>query len=783
MSGAGWRRPGRLALPVLLLFCAVPLRNALLHGEVVFQRDVNMVWLPQVQGALRVLAAPAWPLWDPLPGFGRPLLADPRAELLYPFTWLHLLLDPGSYYTLFCLAHLFLAAAGMYALAREWGCTRPAALAGAGLLAGSGPLLSLAVMWHHLAGAAWLPWLFLALERALGRGRRSDMVLFALAFALHVLAGSPDVTALALPALALFALWPRPAPRAPLRARVAVLSAALGLGLLLSAAQWLPTLAWSFSSQRREAPRAARVAWSLPPVALADLLVPLPSERWPLAAPLRNELFEQREPWLRSLYLGLPGLVLAGLGLRARPHGPALGLVAVGAVGFALGRHGPFYDLLCVLAPPLAWLRFPVKGMILAAFALAALAALGLDAWTRAPRSRRLVQALAALAPAAGLQLALRWPEAWPAGILQQQGGVTPPDWLDPLAWAAWQTCALGAAATLLALAGREAAPAWARAALALLVAGAPLLAHHDLIATAPAEIYRERPGLLGLLRPPENVRLFVADYSVGTGLGSAAEAYQLDQVPVGWPPGAALARAAHQYLNPPTAARWGLRGSFDLDILGFEPRPLARLVERLREEPDGAAQLRLLRLGSVTHALALLPAPWWAHARLAAEQRGVFRRPIRVFEVPDPLPRAYAVTGARVLDEEAALQAVASPGFDPLGEAVLLEGQPRAARGPAGEVRLVESAPDRLRLQADLRLDGLVVVTEAWDAGWRARVDGRPAPVLRANLAFRAVPVPAGRHGVELAYRPAAVAWGLLLSLVAAAACAILAARTQAAR
>lgn len=783
MSGAGGRRRDLLALGALLLFCAVPLRRALLHGEVLFERDVNMVWLPQVEGALRVLAAPAWPLWDPLPGFGRPLLADPRAELLYPFTALHLLLDPGTYYTLFCLAHLFLAAAGMYALAREWGCTRPAALAGAGLLAGGGPLLSLAVMWHHLAGAAWLPWLFLALERALERGRRSDVVLFALAFALHVMAGSPDVTALALPALALFALWPRPAARAPLRARAAVLAAALGLGLLLAAVQWLPTLGWSLSAQRRETPRSLRVVWSLPPVALADLLVPLRSERWPLAAPLREDLFEQREPWLRSLYLGLPGLVLASLGLRVRPRGPALGLGALGAIGFALGRHGPFYDLLCVLAPPLAWLRFPVKGMVLAAFALAALAALGLDAWMRAPRSRRLVLTLSMLAPAAGLQLALRWPEAWPPGILQRQGGLTPPEWLDPLSWAAWQACALGAALALLALAGREAAPAWARPALALLAAGAPLAAHHDLIGTAPPSIYRERPGLLGLLRPPESVRLYVADYSIGTGLGSAAEAYQPDQVPLGWPSTAALVRAAHQYLNPPTAARWGLRGSFDLDILGFEPRPQALLVERLRAETDGAAQLRLLRLGSVTHALALLPAPWWAQARLVAEQRGVFRRPIRVFEVPDPLPRAYAVTGARVLDEGAALDLLASPGFDPLAEAVLLEGAPRPTRGPAGEVRLLESAPDRLRMQADLRLDGLVLVTDAWDAGWRARVDGRPAPVLRANLAFRAVPVPAGRHGVELAYRPPTVTWGLLLSLAAAAVCAALAWRARAAR
>jgi uncharacterized membrane protein YfhO len=67
--------------------------------------------------------------------------------------------------------------------------------------------------------------------------------------------------------------------------------------------------------------------------------------------------------------------------------------------------------------------------------------------------------------------------------------------------------------------------------------------------------------------------------------------------------------------------------------------------------------------------------------------------------------------------------------------------------------------------LEADLDAPGLVVVVDAWDPGWRARVDGRPAEVLRANGAFRAVAAPAGRHVVEMRYRPWPVALGLALS------------------
>jgi uncharacterized membrane protein YfhO len=48
----------------------------------------------------------------------------------------------------------------------------------------------------------------------------------------------------------------------------------------------------------------------------------------------------------------------------------------------------------------------------------------------------------------------------------------------------------------------------------------------------------------------------------------------------------------------------------------------------------------------------------------------------------------------------------------------------------------------------------------------WRAAVDGEPAPVVRANLAFRAVPVPAGDHVVMMHFEPRALRAGVLVSV-----------------
>ena len=65
----------------------------------------------------------------------------------------------------------------------------------------------------------------------------------------------------------------------------------------------------------------------------------------------------------------------------------------------------------------------------------------------------------------------------------------------------------------------------------------------------------------------------------------------------------------------------------------------------------------------------------------------------------------------------------------------------------------------------------GYVVLVDTWDAGWKARVDGKPAPILRANLTFRAVHVEAGRHVIEMSYRPVLPLIGLGLSGATAAA------------
>jgi len=138
------------------------------------------------------------------------------------------------------------------------------------------------------------------------------------------------------------------------------------------------------------------------------------------------------------------------------------------------------------------------------------------------------------------------------------------------------------------------------------------------------------------------------------------------------------------------------------------------------------------------------------------------------VVRVSDPLPRAFVVPDAMVATTDDAFRVLLSPRFDP-ALLVLLEPPARASTGgwPAAgaSVRLLERRPGRLRLQASAPGPGWLVLLDSFERGWSATVDGAAAPLLPANVAFRAVPLPAGRHEVEMRYRARGVLPGLAIA------------------
>lgn len=88
--------------------------------------------------------------------------------------------------------------------------------------------------------------------------------------------------------------------------------------------------------------------------------------------------------------------------------------------------------------------------------------------------------------------------------------------------------------------------------------------------------------------------------------------------------------------------------------------------------------------------------------------------------------------------------------------------------RPAANETVTVEQyLPDRVLLGVDAESAGFLVLADTYYSGWSATVNNQPVPLLRANRAMRAVPIPAGKSMVEMRYRCWRFEVGALVSIL----------------
>jgi hypothetical protein len=784
------------------LLLAVPLvvfADCVFRGRMLFQRDIDQYWYGTVDVLVDCVRHGVPPLWNPFDTFGQPLLALGPWQILYPTTWLTLLMPTPVWFTVFVVGHVAFTGFGACRLARRLQGSWVASVTAGGLWAASGPLVSLVTMTNLFAAACWLPWIVLAAEAALESRRLGVALVWGLTVAATVLAGSPEITligaALSAAIVAGGANWRRPASRANLGLlRTCAVAGTFALGL--SAGQWLPTLDVHSRSARAQLDRRVQTLWSNHPVALSQALFPVPLDDLPLRPEVRADFFDSREPFLYSIYLGMASVALVGVALLGPPRpGRRLAALAGLVAGLlSMGRWTPLYGILSTLVPPLQWIRYPTKFTILLALCWALLAGMGLDllrdgAWRgRAPRTGVVAVALSLLA-ASALALSSSGSAAWPALLVSPETFGMP--YAQSAAFGVMSrglrlAAALSAVSALLLAAFALGRPRrWtppARTALAAALGG---LALADALAASsrvnpsvPRALFAYRPPALQDVpkQPPNRVVVLGYDQralaSRHLGGGTVAS-LPFDASPEYrfW-----LSRVYPRTLG---SGMWSIEGvgSQAASLRGREVDAFARALEDTVGEPS---YRRLLELAGVRFVLAQHEDGLDRELELLRRVPGP-RRPIRVFRVPDPAPEARVVGRASLAPDEVAFRRIlADPTFDFRHEVLLAEAGPGAPSEPAVDavpgagpaalgadaVRVVERHPDRLVLRARSGGEGYLVVTGAWDPWWRATVDGRETRVLRANVAFRAVRISAGEHVVEMRYRPLPVYLGVACSV-----------------
>jgi hypothetical protein len=142
----------------------------------------------------------------------------------------------------------------------------------------------------------------------------------------------------------------------------------------------------------------------------------------------------------------------------------------------------------------------------------------------------------------------------------------------------------------------------------------------------------------------------------------------------------------------------------------------------------------------------------------------------VKVYENLAVLPRAFLVQRARLADEyEAVLDVLRSGAFDPSSEVVISSGQEiSSSSGSHSSVTLLLYEPETIRMRVSLDCPAYLVLTDTYYPGWKATVDGKPAPIRAADLYFRAIALEPGVHLVSFRYNPLSVSLGLGVGLPA---------------
>jgi hypothetical protein len=663
------------------------------------------------------------PLWDPYAYGGRPFAGEMQPSAYYPLNLLFALvplnrnglISPRFFHEFLVLTHI-LCAYFMFALLRELRCSRIAAFVGAcGFSLGG--LISRMIWPMYIESCIWLPVVFLFLLRAMRAERRSrallDAALGGLCLGMSILTGGIAFSIMqgifAAAAILFYGgsslsvtdgLWQAGGRRARWIRAGLILAVFVAVAGGTGAIQLLPGREYSALAMRFIDGGAFPAAEKIP----YDRLVP---GMWPQS--IVSAIFPNAFKGIAAgeeympFYIGVFPLLLAVIAIWKswnRPWVRYLTVIAVLAFVYSLGEFSPLNGVLYATVPFLWAARSPNRFVYLVTFALAILAAFGLDillaradedSWAPAKRILKWV----AIACVAALFL---------PGIFTQ---------LNVGIWDALSLLLVLGSCGLFVYLTRHPAGAWLRGALVAFVLfdlsafnwveydkaspSHPNAEMEQMISLrGPANFIKSRPGL-------HRVRVAVENQP------NAGDVYGIQTV---WGGGATVLT---------NYSKLGVRD--DLMNVGYYIRP-ASTPDPNPLYQDGRWKVYEYKPG--------FPRAWFVHKVVVAPSSdAVFR------ELSDP---------AINLHDTAVLDAPLPHGLD-----ATLDGQP----GGAESIIFRSYEADRMSMDVKTDKAGLMVLSEIYYPGWRARVNGKLAAIYQVDGALRGIPAPQGSSRIELEYVP----------------------------
>lgn len=136
------------------------------------------------------------------------------------------------------------------------------------------------------------------------------------------------------------------------------------------------------------------------------------------------------------------------------------------------------------------------------------------------------------------------------------------------------------------------------------------------------------------------------------------------------------------------------------------------------------------------------------------------------IYEYLNAFPRAFLASSYEVItDPQKIIDRLFAPNFDRRNSLILEKPPEIEPSKGVGEAQIVRYSSNAVTIKTISDSNKLLFLSDVYDAGWQASIDGIKTEVYRADYDFRAIAVPAGSHTVEYRYHPYRFRVGLILS------------------
>lgn len=136
------------------------------------------------------------------------------------------------------------------------------------------------------------------------------------------------------------------------------------------------------------------------------------------------------------------------------------------------------------------------------------------------------------------------------------------------------------------------------------------------------------------------------------------------------------------------------------------------------------------------------------------------------VFENAEAYPRAFLASSYIVrTTKESILEALFAKDTN-RRDTLVLEKKPNPEpKSGDGKAVITEYHPTKVVIEVNTRVPKLVFLSDVYDEGWHATIDGKDASIYRADYDFRALAVSAGTHRIVMWYWPTIETWGFIMA------------------